>query len=278
MGRQQATGALVVRQADAADNMEAVQRFYPTPARRFILPSPEYMGMYAPYSMGAWFVIGFLSVLLSALFELLPALMLLLAFAVWVLPALVPMVVTVGDDGVSLRWVGYREFVPFARLQNAYLTGDERTAGLVIVQEGGREIPLTTARQILGAEARARAMVREIRLRAESARLAGRMACGGHAALEQPPQPESVVPYRAVPDVRSRLWTLMCNPVADAAVRERAVRLMAPHMGCLANQLRQQALATAHPGLRRVLQRASRAAQGHSRCLRPCPRCRSNCE
>jgi len=151
------------------------------------------------------------------------------AYGVIALPVLLPQQVEVGQDGVLLRWLGKRRFVPFGAIETA-LADD---LGVVLFLKDGRRLEIRLSQRADGAkEARSKLLtrIREGMLaQAEMARaeeevlfvrgerdvdtwLRDMRALGSGDAGG----------YRVIAIPRERLWEIVESPAADPSAREGA--------------------------------------------------------
>lgn len=149
------------------------------------------------------------------------------------LAALVPLVfaqrVSVGDDGVSLTWLGHRRFMPFRRI----LAATASPFGIDLVLDGGRVVEVRLTQQ-------------EGRMPPERALLLERIKAGVARHQELTPAEEesllarrgrdletwlgelralgeeTTAGYRGLAVPRDRLWAIVESPSADPSAREGA--------------------------------------------------------
>jgi hypothetical protein len=191
-------------------------------------------------------------------------------YGVILLPTFLPQRVDVGHDGVFMRWLGNKRFIPFSAIEivsgskvgvDLFLRGDHRHVEIRLSQkDGGREAEVNALcariKQGIAAhsgltradeEAFLARTGRDLDTWVREMRALGAGEMGG---------------YRAAAIPRERLWAVVENPAADASAREGAA--LALSVGLDADdRARLAALAhkTAQPRLRIALDGVSRETE-----------------
>ncbi|MBS2018095.1 MAG: hypothetical protein JST00_34810 [Deltaproteobacteria bacterium] len=155
----------------------------------------------------------------------------LAGYGVIALPMLLPQRVEVGDDGVLLRWLGHRRFVPFTAIEEV----ESDPQGAVLVLKSGRRLPILLTYKADADDDRRAKLLRAIEQRMRA-----------HAALG-PAEEDALLArgsrdlatwlrdmqeigtgsgagggYRALAIPEARLWEILENPSADPSAREGA--------------------------------------------------------
>lgn len=188
-----------------------------------------------------------------------------LFYLVALLPVVLPQRVSVGDDGVSLRWLGRRRFIPFRKI----IAVSRTPLGLTLIVDGGRltEIRLAPNEAAVGPE-------RDLLIERVSAGIAATKTgsrADEEALLARGDRDldgwlrelhaigtEDSAGYRGLAIPRERLWEIVENPAADPSAREGAA--IALHASLDASErarLGVLAQSTAAPRLRVALDAAS---------------------
>ena len=151
-------------------------------------------------------------------------------YGVVLVPTFLPQRVDVGHDGVFLRWLGNKRFIPFSAIEIAsgnklgvdlFLHGERHVEIRLTQKDGGAEAQVQCARRAhQGGHRRAgrpdagrRGGVPHARRAAISR--AGCATCAPSASAE-------MGGYRAAAIPRERLWAVVENPAADPSAREGA--------------------------------------------------------
>lgn len=150
-------------------------------------------------------------------------------YLVALLPIVLPQRVNVGDDGVSLRWLGRRRFIPFRKI----IAVSRTPLGLTLVLDGGRlteillapnEAAVPPERDLLIERISAGVGLEKTLSRADEEAILGR----GGRDLDtwvrelQALGTEDSAGYRGLAIPRERLWEIVENPAAEPSAREGA--------------------------------------------------------
>ena len=150
-------------------------------------------------------------------------------YGVIALPMILPQKITIGDDGILLRWAGRRRFVPFGLLREARPT----PLGVELDLEDDRELEIRVTHRADAEAARRTAILERIEEGLQR-----------HRALE-PAEDEALLTrgdrdldswmdemrmlgtadaygYRTIAIPRERLWAVLENPGAEPSAREGA--------------------------------------------------------
>lgn len=150
-------------------------------------------------------------------------------YGVILLPTFLPQRVDVGHDGIFLRWLGNKRFIPFSDID---IVTDSKV-GVVLFLRDDRHVEIRLSQKDSGAEAEVRALVARIKegmaaqahlTRAdEEAFLArsGRELDVWMADMRALGAGE-IGGYRVAAIPRERLWAVVENPTADPSAREGA--------------------------------------------------------
>jgi hypothetical protein len=200
--------------------------------------------------------------------------MALAALAAFFLGLAAPTLVTVGADGLLLRWLGTRRFVPWSSV-----VGVERfDGGVALALEGGRWLTLRAPSDAQRYSPERDAMIERIRvawratapgeLEEPAARLLRRTGVRTREwvrsvrSLLRPPCEEG---YRVAAMPPERLWALVEDPRVDRAARVGAALALAPWLDEGARErLRSLADACAEPRTRLSLAVAATKAAGRA--------------
>lgn len=256
----------------------------PSGLQRFWLRSPEYVGTFAPVLFRIWFLGGFVGFLLTAAEAQLAPFATGFLFFVWLAPALIPMSIVVGTDGVLIRWLWMRRFIGHADLEFVYTTRACHADGFALVFGGGKRILLAVspwASRVAGSAVRADHIVEQIRAYSRDARSFspapvalqclrrhGRSTDQWARDLVAVGQPDGA-PYRTAGLRSADLWAAVGNVREDSQTRAGALAAMCEQLGAERRQeLLRMGRATAHPALRRVLLTVARNPARVARALR----------
>jgi hypothetical protein len=220
--------------------------------------------------IGAGLLIG-VGAAIALLLPIGPIVLAMLVTAILLVQA--PTRVDVGADGVSWRWLGFRRFVPFARIAHVVVT----RAGVHVRMLDGRTVLLRTARagarKDQGVDTRDRLAERLVEALArkgtrsnvpetedESAALAvakrGRASAEWLGALRRAGAADGGA-YRALPVARTALWRLVEDPGVRASERAAAAAALAPGFDASERaRIRVIAEASVSPHLRVALESA----------------------
>ncbi|MBX3186989.1 MAG: hypothetical protein KF819_08240 [Labilithrix sp.] len=193
-----------------------------------------------------------------------------LGYAVIVLPVVLPQRVEVGQDGVFLRWLGNRRFVPFAQIEDVTTT----PFGIVLLLHGGKRFEIRLSYKDDAATIERRALFDRIEaglarhrsaLRADEETLLARGSRDVETWVREMVTlgAGEAAGYRAIAIPRERLWEIVESPSADPSAREGAA--IALHAALDDDErLRLVALVhnTASPRLRVALDGLSRERDG----------------
>jgi hypothetical protein len=165
----------------------------------------------------------------------LPALTLFLVaplYALIALPLIVPQKITIGEDGVLLRWAGRRRFVSFGILRGARAT----PLGVILDLAGrdeGRTIEIRLSHRAEAETLRRTAMLERIAQGIEAHRALApaedeALLLRGERPLEAWIEEMSILGmgeeggYRVMAIPRERLWSVLENPKANPSARQGA--------------------------------------------------------
>ena len=152
-----------------------------------------------------------------------------LLYLVALFPVVLPQRVNVGDDGVSLRWLGRRRFIPFRKI----IAVSRTPLGLTLVLDGGglteillapNEAAVPPERDLLIERISAGVGLEKTLTRVDEEALLAR----GSRDLDtwvrelQAIGTEDSAGYRGLAIPRERLWEIVENPAADPSAREGA--------------------------------------------------------
>lgn len=150
-------------------------------------------------------------------------------YGVIALPIVLPQRVEVGHDGVFLRWLGNKRFIPFSKIEGASLT----KLGVDLVLSGGRAYEIRLTQKDGDADAQARALL--VRINEGLAAQVGLSRADEEAHLARGERDLAtwmrdmrvvgtgeMSGYRASAIPRERLWAVVENPSADRSAREGA--------------------------------------------------------
>ena len=150
-------------------------------------------------------------------------------YAVILVPTLLPQTVDVGEDGVFLRWLGNKRFIPFSAIE--IVSGTKLGVDLFLRGEASVEILLTN--KAGAADTQVKAMI--ARIKEGIAAHAGLSRADEEAFLARSGRDletwmkemralgaGEMSGYRAAAIPRERLWAVVENPAADPSAREGA--------------------------------------------------------
>jgi hypothetical protein len=189
-----------------------------------------------------------------------------LLYTIILLPTLLPQRVDVGHDGVFLRWLGNKRFIPFSKIDIV----SSNKLGVDLFLKGDRYVEIRLTQKDGGADAHVKALVARIQdgiaaqaglTRADEEAFLARsgrdlatwmremraLGAGEHGG------------YRAAAIPRERLWAVVESPAADPSAREGAALALSASLDA-GDRTRIAALArmTAQPRLRIALDEVSR--------------------
>lgn len=150
-------------------------------------------------------------------------------YGVIALPVLLPQRVEVGRDGVLLRWLSKRRFIPFGAIETALAS----ELGVVLFLEGGKRLEIRLTQKVDGARDERSRLLSRIRegmvvqaeiIRAEEEVLFVRGERDLDAWLRDMRALGSgdAGGYRTIAIPRERLWEIVESPAADPSAREGA--------------------------------------------------------
>jgi hypothetical protein len=149
-------------------------------------------------------------------------------YGVVLLPTLLAQQVEVGQDGIFLRWLGNKRFVPFAAIEDVSAT----EVGVDLALRGGRLMEIRLTQKAGGANAQRDALRTRIKAgvaaqeglaRADEESLLARGARDVETWLRDMRTLGSQEGgYRAAAVPRERLWEVLESPAADPSAREGA--------------------------------------------------------
>jgi hypothetical protein len=171
-------------------------------------------------------------------------------YGVIALPLILPQRVDVGHDGVFLRWLGNKRFIPFSQVEGATLT----RLGVTLALRGGQSLELRLSQKDGGADTQARALLGRITDALAAQADASHADEEAHLArgmrdLETWMREMRALGtgelsgYRAQAMPRERLWAVVENPTADHSAREGAALALS---ASLDEEDRARILALAH--------------------------------
>lgn len=186
-------------------------------------------------------------------------------YALLLVPTLLPQRVDVGHDGVFLRWLGNKQFIPFSSIGQITKT----KVGVELFLRTGRHHEIQLTQKDGAAEAQLAALV--ARIEAGMAAQQGRTRAEEEALLtrggrdletwlrEMRALGTGAGGYRVMAIARERLWDIIENPSADPSAREGAALALSSTLDD-EDRARLVALAqrTASPRLRVALDGVSR--------------------
>ncbi len=145
------------------------------------------------------------------------------------LPMVLPQKVTIGEDGILLRWAGRRRFISFGRLREARPT----PLGVELELDGGRELEIRLTHRADAETSRRASMLAKIEAglahhRALAPAEDEALLTRGERDLEAWIEEMSFLGsadthgYRTITIPRERIWAVLENPVADPSARQGA--------------------------------------------------------
>jgi hypothetical protein len=187
-------------------------------------------------------------------------------YGVLLLPTFLPQRVDVGHDGVFLRWLGNKRFLPFAAIETVIAT----KLGVDVFLRDGRHVEIRLTQKDGGADAQVKALVARINegiaaqsdlTRADEEAFLARTGRDLETWLRDMRAlgAGEMGGYRSPSIPRERLWAVVENPAADPSAREGAA--LALHATLDADErarLATLAQKTAQPRLRVALDGVSR--------------------
>lgn len=183
------------------------------------------------------------------------------------LPLVLPQQVEIGRDGVLLRWLSKRRFIPFTAITEVH----ETPLGFAMTLEGERTVEVRLTQRDKAASARTKSILKRIESRREAL---AELSPGEEQSLLSRGEREldawlrdvrslgepSAHGYRAIAVPRERLWAVLENPAADPSAREgAAVALHASIDEAERERLTAVGRATASPRLRVALDAVAKA-------------------
>jgi hypothetical protein len=188
-------------------------------------------------------------------------------YAVILLPTLLPQRVDVGHDGVFLRWLGNKRFIPFSAIDIA----TSSKLGVDLFLRGDKHVEIRLTQKDGAAAAQVNALLARIKEgiamhsglgRADEEAFLARQARDLDTWMRDMRAlgAAEVSGYRAAAIPRDRLWAVVENPAADASAREGAALALSASLDAEDRaRLAQLAQKTAQPRLRIALEGVSHA-------------------
>lgn len=205
-----------------------------------------------------WILVNFLRIL-----PLWAWVLLVMGYGVIGLPMLLPQRVEVGDDGILLRWLETRRFIPLGAIQDV----ESDPEGVVVVLRSGSRVKIRLSYKAHAKENERSRLLDAIRARLEAHAPLGRaeeeglLARGGRDLATWLADMRALGAgtgtaggYRAIAIPEDRLWEILENPAADASAREgAALALHASLDDAGRDKVRTLSRTTASPRLRIAL-------------------------
>ncbi len=183
------------------------------------------------------------------------------------LPLVLPQQVEIGRDGVLLRWLSKRRFIPFTAITEVH----ETPLGFAMTLEDGHALEVRLTQRDKAASAQTKSILKRIEARREAL---AELSPGEEQSLLARGEREldawlrdvrslgepSAHGYRAIAIPRERLWAVLENPGADPSAREgAAVALHASIDDAERERVTAVGRATASPRLRVALDAVAKA-------------------